>query len=332
MQTFLHKKFKSSLLQYISGQDSILVALSSGQDSICLLKLLQDCLNNTNQAIQAIYIDHQWKNSSKKHVRHMANITKFTGIPITIYQIKTMPLSENEARKMRYKILIQHALSEQCNAVITGHNNDDMLETFISNLFRGTGLNGVTNFSICKTISYKLSIVRPLVNFSKDEIAWLCRLFYLPVWSDKTNYNLRLKRNRVRHELLPYIQNFFNPKIKQSLANFVQLYQEENEYIKENTVKLYIKSRDEKLMSISLKALSIQHKIMQKRVLKLYFYYHFHKQTDNSLIKRIIDIYKNRAKEIFAWNQITIYINNGWLHVSCKGIKSLLEKQLYKKR
>lgn len=313
MYTFLHQQFKAILDQYINKHKCILVALSGGQDSLCLLKLLTDLLNQEKCKIKAIYLDHQWKNNSKKHAQHMANIAKFTSLSVAIYQIKELTLSENEARKIRYEVLIQHALKENCGIIVTGHNRDDRVETLISNLLRGTSTNGVTNFTICKKLKSKLSILRPLIHFSKAEIAWLCRLFYLPTWSDETNNNFNLKRNRIRYELVPYMRNFFNPKIQVSLAHFSQLGQEDNEYIKENTLKLYIKSRHYQFLCINLGSVKKQHLVLQKRVVRLYFYYHFNKTISEEAVKRILANKKNSSQSLSYCDMLNIQVFNDWL-------------------
>ena len=314
MNTFLHNKFKFNLRQHVQSGDRILVALSSGQDSLCLLQLLVDCLDGKKCTIHAVYIDHQWKNSSKKHVRHIANIMKFRKLAIAIYQIKQSLFSENKARKIRYKIMILHALKEKYDTIIAGHNANDKIETAISNLFRGTSINGISNLTVYKKVKQQLAIMRPLINFTKTEIAWLCRLFYLPIWSDETNYNLNLKRNRIRHELIPYIQNFFNPSIQNSLLNFIYLCQQDNEYIKESTVKLYIKSRHMKFISLNLEVLDKQHKALQKRVFRLYFYYCFHQQIDNKIAKWILDYNEKKENTTFYFNNIVLQRCDRWIY------------------
>lgn len=323
MDTFLHGKFKFTICQYINTCQNLVVALSSGQDSLCLLKLLSDCLNTSKQKISIIYIDHQWKDSSKQHSQHIINISKFTQLPVAVYQMPSLAVSENEARKIRYKILIQHALKTESSTIILGHNMDDRVETLISNFLRGTGLNGIANFTTQKKVNSDLSIMRPLIHFSKAEIGWLCRLLYMPVWSDDTNYNLSLQRSRIRHELVPYIQNFFNPRIKQGLVNFSNLCDRENEYIKENTIKLYAASIHKKLISIDLEYLIKQHEVLSKRVLRLHFYYHFNTQISDRTIKWILKQEKSKQLDVLKINQLAIYKINQWLYTNI--ISSILK-------
>lgn len=325
MKTFLHSKFKLNLNKWINKNSNLIIAVSSGQDSLCLLKLLDDCLDKKKHKIEAIYIDHQWKQDSSQHSKHILNLMKNIRIPITIYQIKRSTISENEARKIRYKILIQHALKKQYNTIITGHNKNDQIETLLQNLIRGSGLNGITNLTIYKKISTQIAILRPLINFTKQEIAWFCRLFYLPVWSDTTNYNYYIKRNRLRNELLPYLKNYFNPNIEQIIYNFIKLCQNENEYIKENTIKLYTKSMHASLIGLNLIMLKKQHYILQQRVLQLYFYYNFNKQINKNTTHRILNLnkhYVNNAPNSLYHKPLFIQYKNGWLYTNTKTVNT----------
>lgn len=321
MNTFLHTKFKSNLYKYVNNKSALLIAISSGQDSLCLLKLLTECLNKNINKVEAIYIDHQWKKDSLDHTQHILNLIKAIKIPIAIYQIKELSLSEADARKIRYKILIQHAMKQKCNTIITGHHNNDKIETFIQNLIRGTSLSGITNLAINKKINQKISILRPLINFTRPEITWFCRRFCLPIWSDITNYNLYLKRNRIRYELVPYLQNYFNPNIQETLTHFITLCQQDNEYIKENTLKLYLKNKHKKLISLNLKQLCQQHNILKGRVIRLHFHYHFNKEINKQALHYILNLIHIKKRKIFFFNALIIQYYQGWLYVNINYIK-----------
>lgn len=315
MKTFLHKKFKLNIKNLVTNKNKLLVAISSGQDSLCLLKLMHDCFREKSINIETIYIDHQWKKDSVKHIKHISNISQALKISINIYQTKNLLLSENEARKARYKIFIQHTIKNNCTNIVTGHNSNDQIETFLQNLFRGSSLNGTTSFTTQKNINHRISIIRPLINFTKTEIQWFCRLFCLPVWSDITNYNYYIRRNRLRHELIPYLKNYFNADIEFAISDFVELCREDNEYLRENSLKLYLASAHSTLAGINLRLLKKQHYALQKRVIQLYFNYHFNQQINTKLTELILK--SNKANKV----PLTIYIKNltikyysGWLY------------------
>lgn len=316
MDTFLHKQFKLNL-RSLTEKDNILIAVSGGQDSICLAKLIYDCfIKYKSFKIEAIYIDHQWKADSILHTRHVINYMHNNSIPISIYQIQRQAFSENEARNLRYKILTQHAVIYGYTKIVTGHNQNDKIETALQNIIRGTSLNGLTNLTSSKKINNNIAIIRPLINFTRSEIAWFCRHFCLPIWSDITNYNYKVKRNRIRYELMPYLQNHFNPSINQTIYNFLRLCWQDNEYIKENSLKLYKRSKHKYLIGLNFKLLSKQHKVLQKRVVQLYIYYNFNKVINQNRTEEIISQISssNINKKTIKFHNLITYFINGWLY------------------
>nr|YP_010728842.1 tRNA(Ile)-lysidine synthase [Lithothamnion corallioides]WEA77105.1 tRNA(Ile)-lysidine synthase [Lithothamnion corallioides] len=320
MYTFLHKKFKLSLIKLLKKNERSLIAISGGQDSLCLVKLIHECFKKYKYKFEAIYIDHQWKKDSLKHSQHIVNIIHQIDIPISIYQIKDLVFSEAEARAIRYQILIQHALQNNFTNIITGHNQNDQTETLIQNLIRGSSLDGITGLTAKRKINYSLSIIRPLLNFNREEIGWFCRKFCLPIWSDTSNYNYKIQRNRLRYELLPYLQKYFNPNINKSINNFLYLSIRENEYIRENSIKLYIKSKHDQLVSLNLGIIKNQHYALQKRTLQMYFHYHFNKNIKTSSLEKIISIINQEKipSLIIYSDNLIIQEQNGWLYTNFK--------------
>nr|YP_010728607.1 tRNA(Ile)-lysidine synthase [Phymatolithon calcareum]WEA76906.1 tRNA(Ile)-lysidine synthase [Phymatolithon calcareum] len=318
MHTFLHKKFKLNLVKLLKENKDSLIAISGGQDSLCLIKLMNDCFKHNKYKFEAVYIDHQWKSDSLQHSKHIINIAKQMNIPISIYQIKHLVFSEAEARELRYKILIQHAIQNNLKAILTGHNQNDQIETFLQHLFRSSSLDGITGLVNKRKINPELTIIRPLLIFKREEIEWFCRKLYLPVWSDTTNYNYKIQRNRLRYEVLPYLQNYFNPNINQAIHSFLNLCISDNEYLKENTIKLYIKSKHNKFIGLNLMILQKQHHALQKRTLQMYFHYHFNKSIQKKYIEEIIIMINQdkTLKSIIYSDNLIIQKNNGWLYTS----------------
>lgn len=318
MYTFLHKKFKLSLIKLLKNNGRSLVAISGGQDSLCLIKLINECFKNYEDKFEAIYIDHQWKQDSFKHSEHIINIINQINVSISIYQIKHPVFSELEARAIRYQILIQHALQNNFRYIITGHNKNDQIETFIQNLIRGCSLDGITSLIGKRKINCQLSIIRPLLNLNREEIGWFCRKSCLPIWSDISNYNYTIQRNRLRYELLPYLQKYFNPNINKSINYFLYLCICENEYIRENSIKLYIKSMHNRLISLNLNIIQKQHYALQKRTLQMYFHHHFNKNIKKSSLEKIIFMINQKkiSNHIVYSDNLIIQQQNGWLYTN----------------
>ena len=315
MATFLHDKFYKSIYRFIKTPASILVAISGGQDSICLVKLFKDLLEKKLLKIEAIYIDYQWQKDSKKHIEQIISFTKKINIRLSIYQISFPIFSEAQARKLRYQLLIEHALRYKYKYIFTAHTKNDRIETLLQNLFKGTTIDGATSLSTIKIVHKDLYIIRPLLNFERSELQWLCRHFYLPVWSDITNYNYNISRNRIRNELMNYLRSYFNPNIQDTLSNFLDITSRDNEYIKQNSIKLYIKAIHKELIALNLTTLKKQPIALQVRTTKIFFQYHFNKSIHNNIIKQILNLNLNKNK-LFYTNQLIIQYKMPWLYAN----------------
>ena len=125
MKTFLHKKFELNLKNKlkIKTASALLLAVSGGQDSLCLLQLCLDFYKHNNLKIGIIYIDHQWRHDTIHVTKHLINIIKNNQIQTYLYQIKPKIYSEIESRELRYQILIQTAIKYNYNIIATASRN-----------------------------------------------------------------------------------------------------------------------------------------------------------------------------------------------------------------
>ena len=127
---------------------------------------------------------------------------------------KNLVISEQAAREWRYKNLIKTAkdITSQnpkgfCSHVLTGHTGSDRAETFLLNLARGSDLAGVSSIPEVRALNNKVKLIRPLLNFSRNETAEICHQFKLPIWIDPSNENINLSRNRVRQKVMPVLED-----------------------------------------------------------------------------------------------------------------------------
>nr|YP_009394280.1 tRNA Ile-lysidine synthetase [Leptosiphonia brodiei]ARW62842.1 tRNA Ile-lysidine synthetase [Leptosiphonia brodiei] len=321
----LTKLLDKLIKNFIEKQNinSILVAVSGGQDSILLISILNNIRNNFNHKIKIsyIYIDHQWKYSSKLQIKHLTNYIKSKNSNITIYQINQATKSENNCREKRYHIIYNHAIKYKYNLVITGHNSSDKVETFFQNISRKSGIEGLSSPTIHSNISYNFFLLRPLLNINKEEIHRLCKKLNLPIWSDNTNYIYKIHRNRIRYELLPYIRNFFNTKIENNLIYSIKNHYYENEYIKQNATKLYLQCKHNFKIAINYRKLSKQHLILQIKSLQIFYINNLKINLHHETIKKIINMTSKQLNKriiIFEDNNYIHLLNQKWLYVNTK--------------
>nr|YP_009510994.1 tRNAIle-lysidine synthetase [Hydropuntia rangiferina]AXI96667.1 tRNAIle-lysidine synthetase [Hydropuntia rangiferina]UAD87350.1 tRNAIle-lysidine synthetase [Hydropuntia rangiferina] len=320
--THLHNKFFKIMLdcKKLTKNLSILIAISGGKDSLCLIKLVEDFNNIHNyfQYIEFIYIDHQWRLDSKQNIKHLINYINKTKNRIYIYQINKIDISESIMRQIRYQIILKHAIRHKKQIIFTAHNQTDQIETFLLNLLRGTGLEGLSSLPLIRKITNYIQIIRPLIKFNKEDISWFCYKLHLPIWSDKTNYCYTNYRNRIRNELLPYLKQYFNPTIEKNIIHFLSLSAIENEYIKQNAIKLYIISRHQYYIAINIKIIKDQHLTLQRRVINIFFYYNFNKYLNQHISYQLIKYLSLRDinKKTLVLEKLVINIDKNWIYIT----------------
>nr|ARW60550.1 tRNA Ile-lysidine synthetase [Polysiphonia sp.] len=324
MKEYTLKNAKNLISYFIDKYftQNILLAISGGQDSICLIKVLENLKKtklNKKVKISYIYIDHQWKSSSKKQIKHIINHIKLVKKNVTIYQINKITSSEDECRKFRYHIILQHALKYRHNLIITGHTKTDQIETFVHNIIKGSEIESLNNLSIKNQVLNKIFILRPLVTFNRIQIFWLCKKFFLPIWSDSSNYIYKIQRNRIRHELIPYIKKYLHYNFENNIKYLMHHYYYQNEYIKQNVVKLYLKSKHRTRMAINYHCINKHNFILQVKTIQIFCFHNVQTYIENKKIIKIITEINKITKSLLKITEhknFSFLINNNWLYIA----------------
>ena len=225
----IHRTIRSRHLFERNGR--LLVAVSGGQDSLCLIKLLLDLQPKWGWHLAIAHCNHRWRPDSQANANHVENLAKTWGISFYL-QTATQPLnSEAAARNWRYEALSAIALENHYNCVITGHTASDRAETLLYNLIRGTGADGLQALGWQRPLTDNILLVRPLLELTRTQTGQFCQEFQLPIWEDSTNQDLKYARNRIRQEVIPYLRENFNSQVESALAQTAELLQAEVEYL-----------------------------------------------------------------------------------------------------
>nr|QCI04757.1 tRNA Ile-lysidine synthetase [Bornetia secundiflora] len=316
LRQYFYQKITSIFITYKIKY--VLIAISGGQDSLCLIELIEAFNKKAAilNKIEYIYIDHQWKTDSKTQIIHLINYLDQYNQQLSIYQIQDNCLKEKIARSYRYHTLINHAINNQYQVILTAHSQTDRIETFIYNLIKGTSLDGASSLTIHRNINNIVHIIRPLIYVNRSDINYFCRKCSLPIWSDITNYNLYFTRNRIRHELIPYIVNYYNIHAEHHINQFLNICDQDNEYIKQNTLKLYMRSRHVNYIALNYKLLKKQHPTLIHRILQLFFFHNFQIIIGTIIINKLTDLLKtNNAYHNLIYNKLQIKITYLWIYV-----------------
>ena len=202
----------------------LLVGVSGGVDSMVLLALLQKQGFN----IQAIHINYQLREmASDLDEQLVEDFCTKNNIPLVIKRAKYEGGNlQNWAREFRYNCFTKYG-----KHVALAHHADDQLETIFMNLFRGTGIDGWTGMKE-KTSRNELTIYRPLLKFKKADLYDYAIQHQIPFREDLSNKSIKYKRNKIRNQLIPFIETHFGTQSLNNLLASTQLLQQQKDLLK----------------------------------------------------------------------------------------------------
>lgn len=243
--TPLHARLHRTLRQrqLLKQNQQLLVAVSGGQDSVCLVKLLLDLQRKWGWQLAIAHCDHRWRSDSQANAEHVEHLAQDWKLPFYCQTVAEVPGTEAEAREWRYRALAAIAQGNGYRCLLTGHTASDRVETLLYNLIRGSGADGLQALTWQRPLNAETQLIRPLLEITRAETARFCQSFHLPIWEDLTNHNLKYARNRIRQELLPYLQTHFNPQVEQTLAQTAELLRAEVDYLEREATVLLEKAK-----------------------------------------------------------------------------------------
>ena len=238
----LHTLLKNRVL--LPRNSRIVMAVSGGQDSLCMARLLVDLQSYWNWRLGVVHCDHRWRDDSEATAAHVCSLASSWRIPAWCAVARSALKSEADARHWRYETFADVARTQGYDYVVCGHTMSDRAETVLYNLIRGTGIDGIATLPWLRPIDDfepAISLVRPLLTFSRVETADFCQQQHIPVWEDSTNQSLTFRRNRIRQELLPYLRDHFNPQVERSLAQTLETTAADVAYLEAQATSIYPK-------------------------------------------------------------------------------------------
>jgi tRNA(Ile)-lysidine synthase len=218
----LPAKVKDTIRKFslLTPGDRVLVAVSGGPDSVCLLSVLHVLAKDLDLELHVAHLDHMFRGKeSADEALFVSELSKKLGITATIEQFDVPAyclergLSPQEgAREVRYGFFQQAAKAAGASHIATGHTANDQAETFLMRLIRGAGASGLSAIPPLRE-----NIIRPLIESTRDEVLEYLKETGLAFVTDPSNAKPVYTRNRIRMEVLPVLQRF-NPRIVATLA------------------------------------------------------------------------------------------------------------------
>jgi tRNA(Ile)-lysidine synthase len=211
----------------LSKGDCLLLAVSGGADSVCLLHVMLSLKEELGIKLHVAHLNHQLRaEESDGDAAYVAELSRSLDIPCTVskadvrgYQKKHRLSLEEAAREVRYDFLAETADTIGADIIATGHTLDDNVETIMLHIIRGSGIAGLVglNASSKRLLNgNQVDIIRPLLEISREETQRYCLEHNLMARVDSTNQSMSMLRNRIRLKLLPEIKKY-NPAFVESL-------------------------------------------------------------------------------------------------------------------
>lgn len=218
----------------LSNGETVLVGVSGGPDSVCLLHILKELSSEFNLTLFAAHVNHCIRaEESDKDEAFVKKLCSDWKIPCISTKIDIPSKSkeikrgiEETARILRYEFLNTTAKNIGAGKIAVGHNADDRAETLLMNIIRGCGIDGLGSI---KPING--NIIRPLIDAKRSEIEEYISLKKLPFRIDESNSDTTYSRNKIRHELIPYLKENFNPLIIDSFRRLADISTDTQDFI-----------------------------------------------------------------------------------------------------
>jgi len=272
----LVKKTQNTVFQNSLWKENskILVGVSGGPDSVCLLDILVKLAPKYNLKLIIAHVNYglRGKDSDKDEV-FVRELTGRCGIRIEVLKwrrgstsldhnnqkrLSLHKISENVLREIRYDFFEKIRKQKKFDLIAVAHNLDDQVETFLMRIIRGSGLAGLSS------MKYKNNkIIRPLLGITRKEITNYLKNNKLKYRIDKTNKKNLFLRNKIRNNLIPYLEKDFNPNIKKTIFSSVAAISEDYSLISSLSEKNF--QKNEKL---NVKKLLKLHPALQRMAIR----------------------------------------------------------------
>ena len=204
---------------------SLLVAVSTGVDSMVLLDLLQHLPADLRPQITVGYVDHCLRKQSKDETKFIQEYCRQHHLPLKIgvWDAEQHPQHgiEEAARKFRYAFFAQTMDELGIATLATAHHADDLAETFLMKLLRGGELSQLIGIAPCRSMGQGRQVIRPLLPYSKQQLYDYARQHQLTFFEDETNQDDDVLRNRIRHHIIPQLKRE-NPRFLDHVRSYTQ--------------------------------------------------------------------------------------------------------------
>ncbi len=253
--------------------EKVIVAVSGGPDSICLLYILNDLKAELGIILLGAHVNHCLRgDESDKDEEYAKKTCEILGIDFYSKKVDIHKISEEKGmscemagREVRYEFFDDLKTKLKADKIALAHNANDQAETILMRIMRGTGIDGMVGIRPVRDGMY----VRPILHLSRKEIEEYCQVNNINPRIDKSNLENIYGRNKVRLDLIPYIEKNFNKDIIKTLNRLSDIVKKDNDYLETVANEEYKKYCDigERRVTLDKKAF-LEHEAIISRIIR----------------------------------------------------------------
>jgi tRNA(Ile)-lysidine synthase len=285
-----HRGFQLKILQQFPQNQMYLIGVSGGRDSVTLLHHLVDL---GYQQLIVCHLDHQLRGrTSRADARFVERLAARLHCEFEVDRTDVAALArtskqsmETAGRMARYEFFARVARRHRCHTLFLGHHADDLVETFLMNLFRGAGpvgFSGMREITSRLVSGKELKIVRPLLGIWREEIDAYVKAHRIKFREDVTNETLGPVRNRVRRRLIPYIEKQLGRNVRSTIWRAAFIAADEAEWLEG-----LVDSEQSEAEQLDAALLRAQPRALQRRTIQRWLQSRGVGDLDFDLIERV---------------------------------------------
>ncbi len=287
LQAQVHQQIKERRL--LPQGAPVLVAVSGGQDSLCLFRLLLDLQPKWQWRLAVAHCDHGWP-GDQGNAAFVQEVADRWQVPWFLATTTDLAETEASARTWRYQALTAIAQEQNFTHVATGHTASDRAETLLYNLVRGSGSDGLQAMTWQRALSPTIQLVRPLLRLTRRETAEFCQHRDIIPWQDPTNSDRRFARSRIRQDVIPYLQAHLNPQVETTLAQTAEVLQAEVAYLEAEAAQLLQQAWEKSTLGLQRSLLAQAPLALQRRALRQFLQQQLATQVNFEQVEKLVKL------------------------------------------
>lgn len=233
----MEKKVLAFILEegLVKPGDCLVLGVSGGPDSMALLHIMAALRGSLDIDIAAAHVDHGLRPAAREEQDYVEAACRRLGVDFFKHRIDARRIAaaeqktlEEAGRDERYRFFREVARQIGAGLIATAHHRDDVAETVLLHLLRGSGLKGLRGI-----LPRQGDVLRPLLGVDKEAILLYLKRGNIRYYIDESNADLSFTRNRIRHELIPLLQSGYNARIVDNLNQLARMARDENRWLEE---------------------------------------------------------------------------------------------------